>query len=219
MKNKQKMFLFFGSMLFSFYSYSASFDCAKVSTDIERQICGNKKLSDLDETLGNLYKSIMEKTPAPEDSKMRQRDWIKGWRNTCKDMKCLENAYSTRIVEVEKELKNYPFIPSFEKPILVFPLIAPTKFDPKISNKEAFELIGRIAFNHDAAGGKYDIVSGKRNLTIRYVWDISDDQKDILIKLENSNQFVVLRSNLVTYQDGSKGIDTQSVVKIFGMIP
>src|ERR1700730_3447299 len=152
----------------------ASFDCAKAVTKVEKMICGNARLSELDGNLGLLYKKVVEKSPAPEDVKERQRSWIQEWRNSCKDSSCLERAYTERISELEKDWKNIPFKPSFDKPLLSFPALPPAEGDPVIPNKEPLELIGRIEFNHDAAGGKYDISLGKTHYTIRYVWDMTD---------------------------------------------
>lgn len=192
------------------------FDCAKAATKVEKMICGNARLSELDGRLGVLYKKVLEKSPAPEDARERQRSWLQGWRNTCKDAACLERAYTERISELEKDWKNIPFKPSFDKPLLTFPALPSSKDDPDIPSKEPLELIGRIEFNHDAAGGKYDISSGKTFYTIRYVWDMTDDQKDLLSQLQEASRYIVLRGNLVKYKDGTRGIDTHSVVKIFG---
>ena len=197
----------------------ASFDCAKAVTTVEKMICGNDRLSELDGSLALLYKKVLEKSPAPEDVRERQRTWIQKWRNSCKDSSCLERAYTERISELEKDWKNIPFKPSFDKPLLSFPALPPTEDDPTIPNKEPLELIGRIEFNHDAAGGKYDISSGKTFYTIRYVWDMTEDQKDILEKLQEASQYIVLRGNLVKYKDGTRDIDPHSVVKIFGQSP
>lgn len=196
-----------------------SFDCAKAVTKVEKMICGNDKLSELDGSLGLLYKKVLERSPAPEDVKELQRTWIKEWRNTCKDSSCLERAYTVRISELETDWKNIPFKPSFDKPLLSFPALPRDKDDPVILIREPLELIGRLEFNHDAAGGKYDISSGKTVYTVRYVWDMTEDQKDILLKLQDARQYIVLRGNLVKYKDGTKGIDPHSVVKIFGQSP
>jgi len=207
------------SVVNNWLGQQTSFDCGKAVTKVEKTICGSDRLSELDGRLGLLYKKVLEQSPAPADVKERQRAWINGWRNTCKDSSCLERAYTDRISELEKDWKNIPFKPSFNKPLLSFPALPRTKDDPAILSREPLELIGRIAFNHDAAGGKYDISSGKTNYTIRYVWDMTDDQKDILGELQDASQYIVLRGNLVKYKDGSKGIDPNSVVKIFGHSP
>jgi hypothetical protein len=102
------------------------------------------------------------------------------------------------------------------KTILTIPADSLDKQNVEIVKKEPITIIGRIAFNHDAAGGKYDIFSKKMNYTIRYVWDLSDEQKSALIKIEESNQQVLLKGQIVRYKDGSKGIDRFSPVEIIG---
>ena len=207
------------------YVRSASFDCAKAKTEIEKQICSNTKLSELDDKLTALYNKVLAQSPVPEDTKEQQREWVKGSRNVCKDAACLERAYASRISDLEKELNNLPFKPSLEKPLLVFsPRTAEGRdaaagVGGAIVKKEPLELIGRISVNHDVAGGKYDINSAKTYYTIRYVWDLTDVQKDMVDKIQEANQYVVLRGQLLTYKDGSKGIDPDSIVQIFGQSP
>lgn len=204
------------------YVRAASFDWAKAKTEIEKQICSNTKLSELDDKLTALYNKVLAQSPVPEDTKEQQREWVKGSRNVCKDAACLERAYASRISDLEKELNNLPFKPSLEKPLLVFSPRTAEERDAAagvggaIVKKEPLELIGRISVNHDVAGGKYDINSAKTYYTIRYVWDLTDVQKDMLDKIQEANQYVVLRGQLVTYKDGSKGIDPESIVQIFG---
>jgi uncharacterized protein len=200
--------------------HSASFDCAKAKTKIDKLVCGDAKLSELDEKLSGLYKKALELSPVPEDSKEQQRDWVKGSRNTCKDAACLEEAYASRISELEKDLKNLSAKPSLEKPLLTLPARpSEERIDATIVKKEPLELTGRVTADHDAAGGKYDINSAKTNYTIRYVWDLTDVQKDILDKIQEANQYVILKGQLVTYQDGSKNIDPDSIVQIYGQSP
>jgi len=202
--------------------HSASFDCAKAKTKIEKLICANPKLSELDEKVTSLYKKVLEVTPVAEDCKQQQREWLKGWRDTCKDAACLEQAYTSRISDLEKQLENLPFKPSLERPLLVIePIPAENRAagGPKIIKKEPLELTGRASFDHDVAGGKYVIVSAKKYYTIRYVWDLTDAQKELLNKIEEANQYVVLKGQLVTFKDGSKDIDADSTVQIFGQTP
>ncbi len=208
------------SLVWMPYVHSSSFDCAKATTKIEKVICANPKLSELDEKLSALYKKALELSPVPEDSKEQQRAWVKGWRDTCKDAACLERAYVSRISDLEKDLKNLPFKPSLEKPLLTLPARPPEgRIDATIVKKEPLELIGRVTADHDSAGAKYGINSAKTNYTIRYVWDLTDVQKDILDKIQEANQYVVLRGQLVMYKDGSKDIDPDSIVQIFGQSP
>ena len=205
------------------YVHSASFDCAKAKTKIEKLICANPKLSQLDEKVSALYKKVLEQSPVPEDTKEQQREWVKDRRNLCKDAACLEEAYASRISDLEEDLKRLPFKPVLEKPLLTFPADPAEKRDAAAGleqpiKKVPFELIGRISSGHDAGGAKYDIISAKTYYTIRYGWDLTDEQKHMLDEI-GWNQYVLLKGQLVTYKDGSKSIDRDSEVQIFAQSP
>ena len=73
------------SLVWMPHVHSASFDCAKAKTKIEKQICSNTKLSELDDKLTVLYNKVLAQSPVLEDTKEQQREWIKGSRNVCKD--------------------------------------------------------------------------------------------------------------------------------------
>jgi uncharacterized protein len=203
------------------YAHSATFDCAKAKTKIEKLICANPKLSQLDEKVSALYKKVLEQSPVPEDTKERQREWVKDSRNLCKDAACLEKAYTSRIADLEKQLEKLPFKPSMDKPLLVLPPVPnPTPAAAlRPVKKEPLELIGRISSGHDAGGANIQIISAKTYYTIRYAWEATDAQKETLNNLEDANQYVLLKGQLVTYKDGSKSIDDDSTVQIFAQSP
>lgn len=203
---------------------SASFDCVKAKTKIDKLICGDPKLSEADDKLNALYNDVLAKSPVPEDTKQQQLEWVKESRNTCKNTDCLWQAYTTRISDLEEQLAKLPFKPALDKPLLVLPSSsaedrgATAKIGGPIVKKEPLELIGRVSDGHDAAGARFDIVSGKKYYAIRYGWDLTDEQKDMLTKFEG-NQYVLLKGQLVTYKDGSKVIDPDSEVQIFAQAP
>jgi hypothetical protein len=205
---------------------SASFDCEKAKTKIEKLICGDPTLSEADDKLHALYNDVLAKSPVPEDTKQQQLEWVKESRNTCKNTDCLRQAYTSRISDLEEQLSKLPFKPALDKPLLVLPpsrasreaAAETAKIGGPIVKKEPLELIGRVSDGHDAAGARFDIVSGKKYYEIRYAWDLTDEQKDMLIKFEG-NQYVLLKGQLVTYKDGSKGIDPDSEVQIFAQAP
>ena len=82
-------------------SFAASFDCKKVSTQIERMICGNSILGELDQELSDVYTRLLL---ASEPSKLAttkatQRQWLKQ-RGKCSNEVCLQERYETRIGEL-----------------------------------------------------------------------------------------------------------------------
>lgn len=74
-------------------AFSASFDCSKASSPMEKNICGNEVISYLDNTLSTVYKKAVSKNPSVRDE---QRKWIKE-RNLCKTDDCLIDSYQSRI--------------------------------------------------------------------------------------------------------------------------
>ncbi len=79
-------------------AYAASFDCAKASRAIEREICADLDLSALDDRLAESYGRALLLTP---EVKQSQRDWLRSLHQ-CESSppigSCLKPAYQNRIV-------------------------------------------------------------------------------------------------------------------------
>ena len=87
--------------LLSTYANSATFDCNKASTWVEKTICKSPELSKLDKAMAKKHKNDLAKASDYEDSKAYkakviddQRKWLKFQRNTCKDKACLIREYT-----------------------------------------------------------------------------------------------------------------------------
>jgi len=87
-------------------SYAASFDCAKAGTKVEKLICSNEKISQLDEEMAVTFKEAVKREP--QTIKEQQRNWIKV-RNSCNGENCVLEAYQNRISELNE------FVRSFDK--------------------------------------------------------------------------------------------------------
>jgi len=79
--------------------YAASFNCKKAGTFIEHTICGDDKLSQLDEDLSAAYKQA-RKDGDKNQIRKEQREWIKKERNKCQSITCLRGSYTSRISEL-----------------------------------------------------------------------------------------------------------------------
>lgn len=80
-------------------AFSASFDCAKASSPVEKLICPDRLLNKLDEALGKNYSYLLKSAPddaEKKDIRDRQRSWVIG-RNKCADISCLIEAYKDRL--------------------------------------------------------------------------------------------------------------------------
>lgn len=81
---------------------SPAFNCAKVSSKVEKMICGDSTLSDADSVNSDLYKEVLQTADKPNQVKQEQRQWLKG-RNACQSLDCLANAYNSRYNQLEHE--------------------------------------------------------------------------------------------------------------------
>lgn len=78
---------------------SASFDCAKASTKIEKLICDNAELSKLDEELNTAYNTVLQAEKQAASIRQNQKQWIKE-RNSCSSILCIRDTYKTRITQL-----------------------------------------------------------------------------------------------------------------------
>lgn len=91
-------FIFF--IFFPHNSYSASFDCQKSKTFIERTICASPKLSSLDDQLALVYMRALESTSDQNEIRKNQRNWLRNIRNVCQNEECLIQTYEQRIQSI-----------------------------------------------------------------------------------------------------------------------
>ncbi|RFB74980.1 lysozyme inhibitor LprI family protein [Methylovirgula sp. 4M-Z18] len=81
-----------------------SFDCAKASTPVERAICSDPDLGNLDATLASVLKEALGRAgPSRDDLLRQQREWLAS-RNDCASEKtplktaiCLQKSYTEQI--------------------------------------------------------------------------------------------------------------------------
>jgi uncharacterized protein len=90
-------FIFFGWIGILTLTQAASFDCGKATSKVEKLICANSKLSNLDDELANSYRATITASVGDEkDLQKKQRYWLL-IRNACATVKCIEQAYQTRL--------------------------------------------------------------------------------------------------------------------------
>jgi uncharacterized protein len=93
-----------GLLLVSLWSAAAagaSFPCEKAQSRIEKAICADAEVSDLDEYLGRYYSAaraaVREAAPCLVAD---QKQWLSSVRNACQDAACLKKAYLERLGEL-----------------------------------------------------------------------------------------------------------------------
>lgn len=100
-----RLFLIAGVFIFlSSHAEAASFDCKKAKSEVEKVICSDENLSDLDERIAAAYHNALSKL-SPEGQRILrdgQRRWLKTLPKGCyyapTDLReCLERAYRERL--------------------------------------------------------------------------------------------------------------------------
>ena len=85
---------------------SPSFDCAKAGTKVEKAICSNEELANLDKSLSDAYISLKKNLTATEVKALKdsQRMWMKQRDTSCgSDVPCLRETYSSRLSELARQ--------------------------------------------------------------------------------------------------------------------
>lgn len=85
--------------------FAAGFDCNKAETQVEKMICSNPFIGELDDRLNHLY----EKAKSSENKKeiiAKIREWLKSERNQCQTEVCLQNAYNNFFPKLELAVKE-----------------------------------------------------------------------------------------------------------------
>lgn len=83
-------------------AHSASFDCTKATISVEKTICGDDKLSQLDSDLAVAYKQALESSANKQVLIKEQRQWLHDIRDVCANAACLTEVYTLRLREVPR---------------------------------------------------------------------------------------------------------------------
>ncbi len=119
-------YLFIAFLFIHSSAYSASFDCKKARTEIEKTICANESLGNLDIDLDKSYKFLWRNLsePARKNLRLDQVAWLKAISLNC-DVKiklkepnnystCLQTLYNTRVSYLkESHLNGYFKYPAY----------------------------------------------------------------------------------------------------------
>lgn len=82
-------------------SQGPSFDCAKAGTPVERAICGDPKLAELDVAMANAYKVALSKSDNKPGLRTEQATWRDMVRNECTSFQCLTDVYQRRLAKLK----------------------------------------------------------------------------------------------------------------------
>jgi len=93
------------------YKNTPSFSCDSAKLQVEKTICSDDGLREKDSDISKLYieyLSSMKKDKKKLNAfKAEQRKWLKNIRNICKNIKCLDDAYTNRGEKLKIEMADY----------------------------------------------------------------------------------------------------------------
>ncbi len=75
---------------------AASFDCSRAAIEVEKLICSDANLSNLDNLLAEQYRLALERSGNRRNLVLAQRKWLSE-RNACRTRECLADVYSSRV--------------------------------------------------------------------------------------------------------------------------
>lgn len=80
--------------------WSPSFDCGRAATDVERMICSDRELAELDRRLADVI------AESGEEDRALQRQWLENDRNSCKAFDCLRQIHLQRLEDLQRMQMN-----------------------------------------------------------------------------------------------------------------
>lgn len=82
---------------------AATIDCRKAQSRVEKTICADAELTELDEHLNRYYNAAKAAAEGAEAClQTDQVQWLKSVRDPCKDNACLKTAYLNRLGELTR---------------------------------------------------------------------------------------------------------------------
>lgn len=127
-------------------SFGASFDCAKATTKIEKAICKNARLSELDEEMAMLYKGLRNSlTPRGKELlKQEQRYWLKERNKRYADANpdSLISSYEVRISALKFGYQDLSYYNGHYKIPHEISILGENDWEPMMVNDEfCFEFL------------------------------------------------------------------------------
>lgn len=159
---------------------AADFDCSLATTAIEKQICADSTLSELDAALGVAYRNYqlweLNKLQTLHTSeynsyadyevwkkgvKAGQRRWLKQVRNACSSTECLTKAYKARIAELNGQQAP---LPTFRQSVNNKPELCAAMLE--VLNRAPREQLGACT-RHDYTGSPFTPVVTEASEALR----------------------------------------------------
>jgi len=85
------------ALLFFQQALASGMDCTKAASVVEKAICADKPLYELDAQMGAAYRKLMKAAPAQAEVKKAQRQWLRERDGCGEEVSCLSQRYQDRL--------------------------------------------------------------------------------------------------------------------------
>lgn len=85
------------ALLFFQQTVASGMDCTKAASAVEKAICADKPLYELDVQMGATYRKLMKAAPAQAEVKKAQRQWLRERDQCGEEVSCLSQRYQDRL--------------------------------------------------------------------------------------------------------------------------
>lgn len=85
-----------------------SFSCDKAGTKVEKMVCSDSELSELDSDLAEAFGVAIRHASEKTQIRGAQKRWLNSVRNVCADKECVRRAYYARINQLQAETMRKP---------------------------------------------------------------------------------------------------------------
>ena len=180
---------------------AASFDCAKASSVVEKAVCADPALSNLDEYLGHYYgAALVELGDGASCLKADQRNWVKTTRNACGGKTaCLITVYLARLATLDGLQPGASALKNVELPVAAALVAAiPAETDSVApAGKKMMHLQGQLVHESADINNMGFAVKPAKGVTRAFVYDMSIGNSPshetirTLIENEPRSQFMV----------------------------
>jgi uncharacterized protein len=153
-------------------SFAQSFNCAKAQTPVEKMICADAGLKELDEYLGRYFSAARDAVAGAEAClQADQREWLKGTRDACKDASCLKQAYLARLAELDPLQPGVTAIKNIELPrvpslVWIVPPALDTVAAPPNPRAVPFEAAGALVNEIASPKGEGFVIRTVAGMTV-----------------------------------------------------
>jgi uncharacterized protein len=165
------------SLAFSTAAGAAGFDCTAAKSAVEKAVCADPALSDLDEYLGRYYSVALEELgDGASCLKADQRMWLKTVRNPCGgETACLSAAYLARLATLDGLQPGASALKNVDLPAspALLTAIPPETDAAAATGTETIELRGQLVHEAQDMNNMGFAVRPANGAALAFVYDMS----------------------------------------------